>query len=90
MSLIYLTEVSLFFSIFTEHIETFGPSCHMLKSPTAAEIRHLHLKPFTNCHLKPFTNCHFHYFIMMDCARMEPVHHCAWVLTLKNNDTWAE
>jgi len=30
-----------------EHIEAFDPSSHMLKIPTAAEIRFLHLKPLT-------------------------------------------
>jgi hypothetical protein len=59
---IKFTEVSLFFCITGEHIEAFGTSCHMLKSPIAAEIRFLHLKPFTNCH--------FHFFSIVEYARM--------------------
>jgi len=72
MSLIYLTEASLFFSIIAEHNEAFGPSCHMLKIPIVAEIRLLHLKPSTNCH--------FHVFIIVECVRMGRMRHCAWEL----------
>jgi hypothetical protein len=67
VSLIYLTEVSLFFSIIPEHIEAFG---HI--SFIAAEIRLLHLEPFTNSH--------FHFFIIVECARMGQMHQCAWGL----------